>query len=100
MNSLFERLTFILLCVRLSVGIAFFSVQEFSFIVFLIVYYDCVFVCFTVDDVGFGAWVPWSPCSQTCEGNRTRSRECLGNLCDGDTVEVESCGVNQCPGTL
>ncbi|XP_055997297.1 properdin-like isoform X2 [Ostrea edulis] len=47
-------------------------------------------------------WGPWSQCSDTCEGMRKRTRTCTppefgGALCNGNTVQLDSCGAQHCP---
>ncbi|XP_070552180.1 cell surface hyaluronidase-like isoform X2 [Ptychodera flava] len=56
-------------------------------------------------DGNWGAWTPWSECSNTCDGSRQRTRVCDnpppkngGLLCAGSDTEVEQClGVVGCP---
>ncbi|XP_066925678.1 uncharacterized protein [Clytia hemisphaerica] len=52
--------------------------------------------CLGTDDVGFGGWSPWSECSATCNGTRSRERTCF-STCTGPEKEFESCGAGSCP---
>ncbi|XP_057300471.1 uncharacterized protein LOC130632586 isoform X2 [Hydractinia symbiolongicarpus] len=52
--------------------------------------------CIEAADIGFGGWSPWSACSATCEGVRSRSRSCF-DYCNGPTSETENCGELHCP---
>ncbi|GMT04134.1 hypothetical protein PENTCL1PPCAC_26308, partial [Pristionchus entomophagus] len=43
-------------------------------------------------------WTPWSLCSVSCgEGERRRSRICLGGKCEGPGQEMERCATAPCP---
>uniref|UniRef100_A0A7M5UJ08 Fibronectin type-III domain-containing protein n=1 Tax=Clytia hemisphaerica TaxID=252671 RepID=A0A7M5UJ08_9CNID len=53
--------------------------------------------CMNRADLGYADWAPWSHCSQTCEGVKRRTRECLGLQCDGDSEEINNCGTERCP---
>ncbi|GMT32391.1 hypothetical protein PFISCL1PPCAC_23688, partial [Pristionchus fissidentatus] len=43
-------------------------------------------------------WAPWSICSASCgEGEKRRSRICLGGRCEGPSQEMERCASAPCP---
>ncbi|KAK7507142.1 hypothetical protein BaRGS_00001077, partial [Batillaria attramentaria] len=53
---------------------------------------------------GWSDWMPWTPCSKTCEvGKRFRYRACnnplpkFGGSCAGDSYRVETCTMPSCP---
>ncbi|XP_070184227.1 sushi, von Willebrand factor type A, EGF and pentraxin domain-containing protein 1-like isoform X2 [Littorina saxatilis] len=53
---------------------------------------------------GWGPWLVWSECSTSCEGRRTRQRECNnppprhgGDNCTGSDTETSACGATTCP---
>ena len=42
-------------------------------------------------------WSSWSKCSVNCgSGFRKRARKCIGNSCEGSTIEEESCEQAKC----
>ncbi|XP_030846642.1 uncharacterized protein LOC105443222 isoform X1 [Strongylocentrotus purpuratus] len=53
-------------------------------------------------------WLPWSPCSASCEGGtRNTLRECTnpppndyGQPCHGENTKQEPCNIQECPGCL
>lgn len=67
-------------------------------------YLSCIFEL----DKGWGLWNPWTPCSVTCggTGTRTRQRVCSSppecrSACIGPEEEKESCEAsNRCPGEV
>lgn len=54
----------------------------------------------------WGAWLPWSPCSETCgKGMQTRLRLCNnpppsfeGPSCEGPDTQTQVCSERNCPG--
>ena len=55
-------------------------------------------------DCIWGQWAEWTSCSQTCgQGNKTRDRTIKtqaangGITCTGETREVQTCLVVECP---
>ncbi|XP_013378635.1 SCO-spondin [Lingula anatina] len=47
---------------------------------------------------GWGSWSSWSGCSVSCGGGtRTRTRACLGGVCEGDSEQTEACNTQGCP---
>lgn len=58
-------------------------------------------------DGGWADWSTWSTCSRTCgDGIQTRSRTCdnplpsiQGNYCQGNSYQVETCSLRNCPET-
>lgn len=54
----------------------------------------------------WGAWLPWSPCSETCgKGMQTRLRLCNnpppsfeGPSCEGPDTQTQVCNERNCPG--
>merc|ERR1712113_1282730 len=45
----------------------------------------------------WGPWEQWSDCSVDCgSGLQTRSRECIGGECDGDSSETQQCTLEPC----
>jgi len=48
-------------------------------------------------DYGWGPWEQWSDCSVDCgTGLQTRSRECIGGECDGESSETQQCTLEPC----
>merc|ERR1719320_1391680 len=49
------------------------------------------------DSPYWGSWSQWSDCSVDCgSGLQTRSRECIGEECDGDSSETQQCTLEPC----
>merc|ERR1719317_917619 len=49
------------------------------------------------DSPYWGSWSQWSDCSVDCgSGLQTRSRECIGEQCDGDSSETQQCTLEPC----
>jgi len=63
-------------------------------------------VCMCAVDGGWSDWSLWDECSATCgQGQKSRTRECNnpipaygGRMCDGDSLEYDSCNARRCPG--
>ena len=61
---------------------------------------------FSSVDGGWSDWLPWSPCSASCEGGtQNTSRECTnpppndyGQPCHGEKTKQEPCNSQDCPG--
>ena len=57
-------------------------------------------------DGSWGPWLPWQPCSVSCDGGiQKRERQCNypppthgGRDCSGAGVEEEACNIEPCPG--
>ncbi|XP_056594756.1 SCO-spondin [Triplophysa dalaica] len=54
------------------------------------------------EDVGFSQWSAWSRCSRTCSDSSSpalkfRTRECVRELCSGETRQDRVCNLPQCP---
>ena len=47
----------------------------------------------------YGEWSSYSPCTASCgSGTKTRTRECLGDVCPGSATQTKSCnGLSACP---
>ncbi|KAM6294242.1 A disintegrin and metalloproteinase with thrombospondin motifs 4 [Aegotheles albertisi] len=58
-------------------------------------------------DGAWGPWGPWSGCSRSCGGGvRLSHRDCAapvprhgGRFCRGKRTRIQSCGVEECPGS-
>ncbi len=47
----------------------------------------------------WGSWTSWSQCSRSCGGGfQRRFRQCLGEYCDGDNVQMRACNSHDCRG--
>ncbi|KAI7792293.1 SCO-spondin [Triplophysa rosa] len=54
------------------------------------------------EDMGFSQWSAWSQCSRTCSDSSSpalkfRTRECVRELCSGETRQDRVCNLPQCP---
>jgi len=49
------------------------------------------------DSPYWDSWTQWSDCSVDCgSGVQTRSRDCIGGECDGDSSETQQCTLEPC----
>ena len=54
-------------------------------------------ILFKVTLSEWSEWSSWSNCSKECgTGNKTRSRQCVGTNCKGESIEFNQCNKHDC----
>lgn len=62
----------------------------------------CVKAPFCPQESNWGQWSTWSSCSASCgfSGRQSRTRSCLGSVCESFPKEVRKCNFGFCPSPL